>query len=249
MPIPQTMIVTGASRGIGAQIARQAAQAGFAVAVNYHRSAAEAQRVVDEITAAGGRAVAVQADVSDEAQVRALFAAVDRQLGPVGVLVNNAGTLVSTPIEQASEAGLLGLFRANVFSAFYCASEAVKRMSTAHGGPGGVIVNLSSAAARHGGLPNGTQYSATKGAIDAFTTALAKEVGACGIRVNALRPGVIDTAIHEAHGGAEAVKRMGASVPLGRAGTVGEVADAVMWLASNTSTYVHGAVIDVSGGR
>jgi NAD(P)-dependent dehydrogenase (short-subunit alcohol dehydrogenase family) len=243
------MLVTGAGRGIGARIAVQAAAEGYAVCVNFLKNEAAAQQVVDEIKRAGGEAVARRADVGDQQQARALFEWIDGELGTIDVLVNNAGILVSQPVEDTQADGLLEVFRANVFSTFYCCGEAVRRMSTAHGGKGGVIVNLSSAAARHGGLPLGTQYCASKGAIDSLTVALAKEVGTSGIRVNALRPGVIATEIHNVYGGMTAVEKFGATVPLGRAGQPDEVAAAVLWLASPAASYVHGAVIDVSGGR
>jgi NAD(P)-dependent dehydrogenase (short-subunit alcohol dehydrogenase family) len=223
----KTMVITGAGRGIGAALARLAAQRGYAVAVNYARNAAAADALVDAITAAGGEAVAIQADVSQQAGAAHLFEQVDKRLGRVDVLVNNAGIVGRT--------ALIG--------------EAVKRMSTRHGGPGGVIVNLSSAAARHGGFPKEIAYASSKGAVDAFTLGLAKEVARDGIRVNALRPGIIETTMHDAHGGQATIDAVGATVPIGRAGVPDEVAEAVLWLASPASSYVHGALIDVSGGR
>jgi len=244
------MIVTGASRGIGAAIARQAAVSGYAVAVNYHRSTAAAEAVVADILATGGRAVALCADVSDSEEAAWLFAEVDRKLGAPDVLVNNAGVIgVPAPIEAASKAHLAEVFAANVLSMFFCCREATLRMSRRLGGRGGAIINMSSAAARHGGLPNEAHYAASKGAIDGLTLALAKELGPQGIRVNAVRPGLIDTAIHDAHGGKAIIDALAPGVPLGRAGTVQEVAGSVMWLASGAAAYVHGALIDVSGGR
>jgi NAD(P)-dependent dehydrogenase (short-subunit alcohol dehydrogenase family) len=244
------MIVTGASRGIGAAIARQAAVSGYAVAVNYHRSKAAAEAVVADILVTGGRAVALCADVSDSEEAAWLFAEVDRKLGAPDVLVNNAGVIgAPTPIEAASKAHLAEVFAANVLSMFFCCREATLRMSRRLGGRGGAIINMSSAAARHGGLPNEAHYAASKGAIDGLTLALAKELGPQGIRVNAVRPGLIDTAIHDAHGGKATIDALAPGVPLGRAGTVQEVADSVMWLASSAATYVHGALVDVSGGR
>jgi NAD(P)-dependent dehydrogenase (short-subunit alcohol dehydrogenase family) len=246
----RVMIVTGASRGIGAAIARQAAVSGYAVAVNYHRSAAAAEAVVADILTAGGRAVALCADISRSEEAARLFAEVDRELGAPDVLVNNAGMIgAPTPIEAASAAHLADVFAANVLSMFFCCREAALRMSCRLGGNGGTIINMSSAAARHGGLPNEAHYAASKGAIDSLTLALAKELGPQGIRVNAVRPGLIDTAIHDAHGGRAAIDALAPGVPLGRAGTAQEVADSVMWLASSAAAYVHGALVDVSGGR
>jgi NAD(P)-dependent dehydrogenase (short-subunit alcohol dehydrogenase family) len=244
------MIVTGASRGIGAAIARQAAASGYAVAVNYHRSTAAAEAVVADILATGGRAVALCADVSHSEEAARLFAEVDRALGAPDVLVNNAGVIgAPTPIESASRAHLAEVFEANVLSMFFCCREATLRMSRRLGGHGGAIINMSSAAARHGGLPNEAHYAASKGAIDGLTLALAKELGPQGIRVNAVRPGLIDTAIHDAHGGKATIDALAPGVPLGRAGTVEEVANSVLWLASSGAAYVHGALVDVSGGR
>ena len=246
----QVMIVTGASRGIGAAIARRAAAHGYAVAVNFHRSRAAAEAVVADILAAGGRAVALCADVSHSQDAARLFAEVDRELGAPDVLVNNAGVIgAPTPIESVSQAHLAEVFAANVLSMFFCCREATLRMSRRLGGRGGAIVNMSSAAARHGGLPNEAHYAASKGAIDSLTLALAKELGPQGIRVNAVRPGLIDTAIHDVHGGKATIDALAPGLPLGRAGTANEVADSVMWLASGAAAYVHGALIDVSGGR
>ncbi|MBL8289782.1 MAG: SDR family oxidoreductase [Rubrivivax sp.] len=244
------MLVTGASRGIGAAIARAAGAAGYRVGVNYLRSAAAAEAVVADIRAAGGEAVPLQADVGDPAQVERLFAELDSRLGRIDVLVNNAGILASFRVDALDHAQVAAVFRANVFSIFHCAGEAVRRMSTAHGGAGGVIVNLSSVAARLGGLAGGAAYAASKGAIDTFTLALAKEVGREGIRVAALRPGLIETEIHDVHGGLERMRTMAReAVPMGRSGTAEEVAQAALWLASAAASYVHGAVIDVAGGR
>jgi NAD(P)-dependent dehydrogenase (short-subunit alcohol dehydrogenase family) len=246
----QVMIVTGASRGIGAAIARRAAAHGYAVAVNFHRSESAAQAVVADIVGAGGRAVAVRADVSRSQETTRLFAEVDRAFGAPDVLVNNAGVIgAPTPIEAAAEGQLAEVFAANVLSAFYCCREATRRMSRRTGGRGGAIINMSSAAARHGGLPNEAHYAASKGAIDSLTLALAKELGPQGIRVNAIRPGLIDTSIHAVHGGKTTIDALAPGVPLGRAGTAEEVADSVIWLASSAAAYVHGALIDVSGGR
>lgn len=243
-------VVTGASRGIGAAIAVQAGRGGYAVAVNYHRNAEAARAVVEQILREGGQAQAFAADVSTSEGACSLFSQVDDNLGRVDVLVNNAGVIGGVvPIEQIDQDTLTHAFAANVYSAFFCSREAVRRMSKKHGGRGGVIVNMSSAAARHGGMPDEAHYAASKGALDSFTLALAKEQGAQGIRVNALRPGVIATDIHDAHGGQALIDKVAPSIPLGRAGTAREVADAVLWLASTRSAYVHGALIDIAGGR
>jgi len=246
----RVMVVTGASRGIGSAVALAAAREGYAVAVNYVRDAGAAEQTVATIRGKGGQALAVQADVSRQADVTRLFEEVDRNLGTVTGLVNNAGIIADQcMVECIEEERLQRTFGTNVFGSFFCAREAVKRMSTRHGGAGGVIVNVSSAAARHGGLPQEAHYAASKGAIDSFTIALAKEVGRDGIRVNAIRPGLIMTEMHSAHGGEATVAAAVPTIPLGRAGEVQEVADAILWLASPQASYVHGAVIDVSGGR
>ncbi len=246
----KTMIVTGASRGIGAAIARQAGKQGYAVCVNYMRSKEAADEVVRDIRGAGGKAIAVQADVSKNDEVLRLFSEVDRQLGKVDVLVNNAGTVNrQCRMDEMDEKTLVDVFVANTFSTFFCTREAVKRMSTKHGGKGGVIVTVSSAAARHGGLPEETHYAASKGALDSMTVGLAREVGNEGVRVVGVRPGLIITELHEVHGGMPMINKVAPSIPIGRAGTVQEIADAVCWLASDGASYVHGAIIDVSGGR
>jgi NAD(P)-dependent dehydrogenase (short-subunit alcohol dehydrogenase family) len=239
------MLVTGASRGIGAAIARAAGRAGYRVCVNYLRSADAAQAVVKDIEQAGGEAFAVQADVARESEVVTLFDALDRRFGSLDVLVNNAGVLGKRLLADMDGAALTDMFAANVFSAFFCAREAVRRMS-AHGA-GGAIVNVSSVAARLGGLAGGTHYAASKGAMDSLTVALAREVGRGGIRVNAVRPGLIETDIHAIHGGIDPA--LAAAVPLGRGGLPEEVAEVVLWLASDGASYVHGAILDVSGGR
>jgi NAD(P)-dependent dehydrogenase (short-subunit alcohol dehydrogenase family) len=243
------MLVTGASRGIGTEIAKLAGRSGYRVGVNYHRSADAARAVVDEIRGSGGEAVALQADVGRLDEVQRMFGELDAAFGALDVLVNNAGVLANFRVDETEERKLEALLRANVYSAFYCSREAVRRMSTRHGGKGGAIVNMSSVAARLGGLAGGAAYAASKGAIDTFTLALAKEVGAEGIRVNALRPGLIATEIHEAHGGLAQMEQLAKTVPLGRSGAASEVAEAALWLASGAASYVHGAVLDVSGGR
>ena len=243
----RVMVVTGGSRGIGASVARLAAVAGYDVAVNFVKNEKAAGAVVKAVEAAGARSAAFRADVGDDTQVKRMFAEIDAKLGPVRVLVNNAGILGSRRVEDMNEESLQEIFRANVFSMYYCSREAVRRMSTKHGGKGGVIVNMSSVASRLGGLAGGSHYAATKGAIDSFSLALAKEVGGEGIRVNTIRPGLIETEIHDVHGGMN--EQLARSVPLGRSGTADEVARTVLWLASDDASYVHGAIIDVAGGR
>jgi NAD(P)-dependent dehydrogenase (short-subunit alcohol dehydrogenase family) len=247
----KVMVITGASRGIGEAIAwRAATQSGYAVCVNYRSGRQEAEALVARIQAAGGHAVAIAADVSQSADAARLFEEVDRTLGTPAVLVNNAGIIGGLrAIEEVDEPLLANVFATNVYSMFYCCREMVRRSSTRHGGAGGVIVNMSSAASRHGGMPNESFYAASKGATDSFTLALAKEVGKQGIRVNAVRPGVIVTSMHDLHGGKTLIDSVGPTVPIGRAGEVDEVAQTVLWLASDASSYVHGALIDVSGGR
>ncbi len=216
----KVMIVTGASRGIGAAIAKRAAKEGYAVAVNYANSKADADKVVAEITGAGGKAVAIQADVSKEADVVRLFKEVDEKLGRVDALINNAGVVIRQCRADEMPADLLQqIFAANVFNVFYCTREALKRMSTKHGGKEiGAIIQMSSAAARHGGLPEETHYAASKGALDSLVVALAKEVGTEGVRVTGIRPGLITTEIHNAHGGKALLDKVGPTVPIGRAG-------------------------------
>lgn len=246
----KVMLVTGAGRGIGAAVALMAGSRGYKVAVNYQNSHAEALDVVRQIEAAGGTAVAIQANVGNSDDVARLFREVDECLGTLDVLVNNAGILASYRVDALDEANLIKTFEANVFSVFYCCREAVRRMSTSHGGRGGAIINLSSVAARMAAVAGGTAYSASKGAIDSFNLSLAKEVGLEGIRVNAVRPGLIDTEIHAPRGGLEKIREMAKTgVPMGRSGAVSEVAEAILWLASDAASYVHGTVLDVAGGR
>ena len=244
------MLVTGASRGIGAEIALLAGRSGYRVGVNYLRSADAALHVVKAIQQAGGEAIALKADVSRLDQVVTLFKQLDAAFGTLDVLVNNAGVLANFRVDALDERNLTDIFSINVFSAYYCAREAIRRMSSVHGGKGGVIINMSSVAARLGGLGGGAAYAASKGAIDTFTLALAKEVGLEGIRVNAIRPGLISTEMHEVHGGIAKMELLAkTAVPLGRSGSAAEVAQVALWLASDAASYVHGSVIDVTGGR
>jgi NAD(P)-dependent dehydrogenase (short-subunit alcohol dehydrogenase family) len=244
------MIVTGASRGIGAAIARCGARVGFAVCVNYARNRAAAEAVVAEIERAEGTALAVQADVAREDEVGLLFAEVDRQLGTVTALINNAGIIGGMArVEAIDGKRLLETFATNTFGSFYCAREAVRRMSTRHGGKGGTIVNISSVAARLGGLPEEVHYAASKGAVDSLTIGLAREVALEGIRVVGLRPGMVTTEIHDVHGGEAMLRRTEAAIPLGRSGTPDEIAEAAVWLTSDAASYIHGTILDVAGGR
>lgn len=246
-------LVTGGSRGIGAATAVLAARQGWAVAVNYARNAEAAQAVVQQITAAGGTAIAVQGDVAVEADVMAMFAAVDQQLGhrgPLGALVNNAGVVdVPARVDEMGGERLRRMFDINVLGSFYCAREAVRRMSTRHGGAGGSIVNVSSAAARLGAAGQYVDYAAAKGAIDVLTLGLAREVAAEGIRVNAVRPGLIETEIHASGGLPDRVRDLAHQVPMGRGGTAQEVAEAIVWLMGDASPYTTMTLMDVSGGR
>ncbi|HSN32505.1 MAG TPA: SDR family oxidoreductase [Ideonella sp.] len=240
-------LVTGASRGIGAATALRLGAAGHAVAVNYARDAAAADSVVEAIGRAGGEALAVQADVSSEADVLRMFEAVDRRWGRLTGLVNNAGVVdAATRVEAVTLARLERIFAVNVFGSFLCAREAVKRMQAAGGG---AIVNVSSVAARLGSPNEYVDYASAKAAIDTFTRGLALEVVARGIRVNAVRPGIVATEIHASGGQPDRVARLGPLVPMQRAGTADEVAAAIAWLLSDEASYCTGAIIDVSGGR
>ena len=246
----QILLVTGASRGIGAATALLAAQAGWAVAVNYSTSAGAADEVVRQIRAGGGTAIALRADVADEDQVLALFERIDNELGRLTGLVNNAGVVdVTARVDEMSVARLKRMFDINVVGTMVCAREAVRRMSTRHGGTGGAIVNLSSAAARLGAPGQYVDYAAAKGAIDAFTIGLAKEVAAEGIRVNAVRPGLIETQIHASGGLPDRVAHLAHLVPMQRGGSAAEVAQAIVWLLSPAASYTTMSLLDVSGGR
>ena len=243
------MLVTGGGRGIGAATARLAAAQGYTVCVNYRQQREAAENVVRTIQAEGGRAFPVQADVAVEADVVRLFQEVNK-VGRLTALVNNAGVLEPQLRLDAMNADRLGrVFATNVFGSFLCAKEAVRRMSTNYGGAGGGIVNVSSAASRLGAPGEYIDYAATKGAVDTLTVGLAKEVAAEGIRVNAVRPGIIDTEIHASGGETGRLMRLGAFIPMQRGGSADEVAEAVLWLLSAGASYVTGAIIDVAGGR
>ncbi len=246
----RTVLVTGGGRGIGAATSLLAARHGWAVAVNYARDAPSADALVARIRAAGGTALAVCADVADEAQVLAMFARVDAEMPPLGALVNNAGVVDrAARVDAMSAARLQRMFAVNVVGSMLCAREALRRLSTRHGGTGGSIVNLSSAAARLGSPGEYVDYAAAKGAIDVFTLGLAREVATEGVRVNAVRPGLIETDIHASGGQSDRLQRMTPLIPMQRAGTSEEVAEAIVWLLSDASSYTTGSVLDVTGGR
>lgn len=246
----QTILITGGGRGIGAATALAAARAGYDVALSYKKDSGRAEAVAAEIRALGRKAFALRSDVAQEEEIVTLFARVDRELGPLNALVNNAGiTGRAGRVQDVDAAAVNEVLAANVTGSFLCAREAVKRMSTRQGGRGGAIVNISSAASRHGSPGEYVHYAASKGAIDTFTVGLAKEVADDGIRVNAIRPGLIDTEIHASSGIPDRLSRIVPTVPLKRVGTAGEVAAAVLWLLSDAASYVTGAILDVSGGR
>jgi NAD(P)-dependent dehydrogenase (short-subunit alcohol dehydrogenase family) len=248
--VERVVLVTGGSRGIGAATARIAAQRGWSVAVNYTANEAAAQEVVQAVRETGRRAIAVQADVADERQVVRMFEEVDAQLGRITDLVNNAGVVdVAARVDEMSGARLQRMFGINVIGTILCAREAIRRMSTRHGGQGGAIVNVSSAAARLGSPSQYVDYASAKGAVDAFTLGLAKEVAAEGIRVNAVRPGLIETDIHASGGIPDRVKQLAHQVPMQRGGSAEEVANAIVWLLSDEASYTTMSLLEVSGGR
>jgi NAD(P)-dependent dehydrogenase (short-subunit alcohol dehydrogenase family) len=246
----KTILITGASRGIGAACARLAADRGWLVGINFRADADAANAIVRDIEAGGGKAFAVQADVSQEADVLRMFAEVDARCGRLDALVNNAGILARQMRVEQMDASRIGrILATNVTGSFLCAREAVLRMSTRHGGSGGAIVNVSSRAAVLGSSGEYVDYAASKAALDALTVGLAKEVAGEGIRVNGVRPGLIDTDMHASGGEPGRIERLKGSVPMGRGGEAMEVARAVLWLASDEASYTTGSFIDVSGGR
>jgi NAD(P)-dependent dehydrogenase (short-subunit alcohol dehydrogenase family) len=244
------LLVTGGSRGIGAAISRLAARQGWRVAVNYAVNRAAADAVVSEIEAGGGEAFAIQGDVGNAADIAAMFTALDRHFGRLDGLVNNAG-IVDAParVEEMSVERIERMLRINVTGSILCAAEAIRRMSSRHGGSGGTIVNISSMAAVIGSPSQYVDYAASKAAIDTFTVGVAREVAKEGVRVNAVRPGVIDTEIHASGGLPDRARDMASSIPMQRAGTAGEIADAVLYLLSPSASYITGAILNVSGGR
>jgi NAD(P)-dependent dehydrogenase (short-subunit alcohol dehydrogenase family) len=246
----KVILITGASRGIGRATARLAGARGWAVGVNFVGNAEAAARTVAEVEAAGGRALAVRGDVSIEADVIAMFDATEKALGILDYLVNNAGIVgPSLPLAEIGAERLKRIFEINVYGAYLCAREAARRLARDRGGHGGAIVNVSSAAARLGSPFEYVDYAGSKGAIDTLTIGLAKELGPQGVRVNAVRPGLIDTDIHASGGRPDRAATLGVGTALGRAGTADEVAEAIVWLLSDAASYVTGALLDVSAGR
>jgi NAD(P)-dependent dehydrogenase (short-subunit alcohol dehydrogenase family) len=245
-----TLIVTGASRGIGAAVARLAAARGWAIAVNFSTGEKEAQKIANEIIRNGGRAFAIQADVSREADVVRMFATAERELGPIKGLVNNAAVTGGfARVEDVSAEAIQKVLAVNVAGATLCAREAVRRMSTRRGGTGGAIVNISSRAAETGSPGEWVHYAASKGAIDSFTVGLAREVATEGIRVNAVAPGLVETGLHAANGEPERLQRLMPSIPMQRAGQPNEIAEGVLWLLSPAASYTTGAILPIGGGR
>jgi NAD(P)-dependent dehydrogenase (short-subunit alcohol dehydrogenase family) len=245
-----TLVVTGASRGIGAAIAKLAGAHGYSVAVNFATGEAEAQAVAEQIRSAGRCAQAIQADVAREEDVLRLFETAERELGPIKALVNNAAiTGGFARVDSVTAAALAKVMAVNVTGAFLCAREAVRRMSNRHGGSGGAIVNISSRAARTGSAGEWVHYAASKGAIDSFTIGLAREVATEGIRVNAVAPGLIETGLHAANGAPDRLERLAATIPMHRAGLPLEVAEGVLWLLSPAASYTTGAILEIGGGR
>ena len=250
MPETGTLIVTGASRGIGAAIARLAGRRGYAVAVNYRGGESEAKKVASEIQGIGGRAIAIRADISREEEILRLFQTAERELGPIKALVNNAGiTGGFARVENVTAEAIGNTFAVNVTGAILCAREAVRRMSTKRGGSGGAIVNISSIAVRTGAASEWVHYAASKGAMDSFTVGLAREVATEGIRVNAVAPGLVDTEIHAANGEPGRLQRLLPTIPMNRPGQPHEIAEAVLWLLSPAASYVTGSILEIGGGR
>jgi NAD(P)-dependent dehydrogenase (short-subunit alcohol dehydrogenase family) len=248
--LTKAILITGGSRGIGRATALLAGKRGWSVGVNYVGNSAAAERTVADVVAAGGRALAIQGDVAREADVVAMFDATQQAFGGLDGLVNNAGIVApSLPLTEISAERLRRVFDTNILGAYLCAREAARRLARGRGGRGGVIVNVSSAAARLGAPNEYVDYAGSKGAMDTMTMGLAKELGPEGVRVNGVRPGLIDTEIHASGGRPDRAATLGASTPLGRAGTAEEVAEAIVWLASDAASYVNGAILDVSAGR
>jgi NAD(P)-dependent dehydrogenase (short-subunit alcohol dehydrogenase family) len=245
-----TILVTGASGGIGAEVARLASARGVPVAVHYLRNKKAAKSLAQEIVSAGGRALPIQADLGREQDVVRLFDSAARELGPITGLVNSAGVVGGlTRVENVAAAALEDVFRVNVIGTILCCREAVRRMSTAHGGSGGSIVNVSSLASRIGGAGEWVHYAASKGAVDTFTLGLAREVAAEGIRVNALSPGIVATDLHAKAGAPDRLERLAPGVPMKRPGTPVEVAQAILWLLSGAPAYITGSILEIGGGR
>jgi NAD(P)-dependent dehydrogenase (short-subunit alcohol dehydrogenase family) len=248
--VSRVLLITGGGRGIGAATALLAAQHGYAVIVNYASNAGAATEVVRQIQAAGGAAVAIAADVADEAQVLSMFAQIDAKFGRLDALVNSAGVVDTTQrLDEQSLARWRRLFEINVYGTLLCSREAVCRMSRRHGGQGGAIVNLSSVAAVLGAAGQYVDYAASKGAIDSLTVGLAREVATEGVRVNAVRPGIIDTEIHASGGQPDRAQRLSAQIPVQRPGTAQEIAQAIVWLLSDAASYTTGSILDATGGR
>jgi len=246
----KVILITGASRGIGAATALEAAKRGYAVCVNYRQNAEAAEKILNQINSQAGKAISVQADVSQESHVLRLFETVDKTLGPLTALVNNAGyTEKQSRVEEMDAQRLQRVFATNITASFLCAREAIKRMSTKRGGQGGCIVNVSSLAAQLGGPGEYVDYAAAKGAVDTMTIGLAKEVADEGIRVNGVRPGLIYTEFHAAGGDPDRVDRLKETIPLKRGGQPEEIAQAILWLLSDEASYCTGSILNVSGGR